>query len=402
MVACMFTLAPTVSIMGFTNVTRPTGPKSMRPNGRNNGRRLIGQLNKAMDRTSDSVLHRVRGQSGERINMHSRQPPKGPLPRGPRDSRPQNRPFNNGIPSGPKGNTPNRNQPMVNPQFSQQQQMQLFSLLSQMMTPNGQNMMMPGMAGMPAPAINPNFRGQNQSNGKSLFDRVEGRPHQNRFNHNKPLSNGNKPQPQSQGDTEMGEDITMDDGAQKSTSELGPETICKFNLKCTKADCPFAHQSPAAPPGTAIDLNDTCAFGAACQNRKCTGRHPSPAQKTAHKAEQDCKFWPNCTNPHCPFKHPTMPLCRNGADCQVEGCKFTHVQTTCKYNPCLNKTCLYKHAEGQKRGKFGDMVWTPDKEKAKAQGQSHVSERKFIADDGEEELIVPAGDDGPDDVDVAV
>ena len=396
MAACMYIM----SVLRISLIPpRPTGPKSMRPNGRNNGRRLIGQLNNAMDRSHDSVLHRVRGQSGERINMHGRQPPRGPLPRGPRDSRTQNRPFNNGIPHGPKGSLPNRNQPMMNPQFSQQQQMQLFSLISQMMTPSSQNMMMPGML---TPAINPNFRGpQNQSNGKSLFERVEGRPYQNRSHHNRPLSNGNMPHPQSQ-DMEMGDDTAMDDGTHKSTLELGPETICKFNLKCTKADCPFAHQSPAAPPGTAIDLNDTCAFGAACQNRKCTGRHPSPAQKKTHQAEQDCKFWPNCTNPHCTFKHPTMPLCRNGADCQVEGCKFTHLQTKCKYNPCMNKVCPYKHEEGQKRGKFGDMVWTADQDKSMNGNESHVSERKFIADDGEEELIVPTGEEGLDDVDVAV
>ena len=377
-------------------LSRPTGPKSMRSNNRGNGRRLISHVNRAMDRSNDSVLHRVRGHSGERVNMHNRQLPKGPLPKGPRANGPQNRQFNNGLQNGARGPPPNRNQPMMNPQFSQQQQMQLFNLLSSMMSPNGQGMMMPGM---PAPAINPNFRSQNQSNGKSLFDRVEARPHHNRPYNDKPMTNGNVSQPQSQ-DTEMGDDTALEDKPQKATSELGPDTICKFNLKCTKADCQFAHQSPAAPPGTSIDVNDTCAFGAACQNRKCTGRHPSPAQKRTHQAEQDCKFWPNCTNPHCPFKHPTMPLCRNGGDCKVEGCKFTHLQTMCKYNPCLNKVCPYKHEEGQKRGKFGDMVWTADQDRPKS--QNHVSERKFVTDDGDEELIVPAGEDGPDDVDVAV
>src|SRR5271163_3959778 len=48
-----------------------------RPPGR--GGRLMGHLNRAMDRTGDSVLHRVRGQSGtERINSHVRGAPKGP------------------------------------------------------------------------------------------------------------------------------------------------------------------------------------------------------------------------------------------------------------------------------------------------------------------------------------
>lgn len=64
---------------------------------------------------------------------------------------------------------------------------------------------------------------------------------------------------------------------------------------------------------------------------------------------------------------------------------FTHVRTMCKFNPCLNADCPYKHAEGQQRGKFGDKVWT-----AEGGGKEHVSERKFIDDEmAEEELIVP-------------
>jgi nuclear polyadenylated RNA-binding protein NAB2 len=345
----------------------------MRGNGRQGGRKLIGQLNKAMDRTGDSVLHRVRPQSGERINMHNRQPPKGP--RGGM----QNRQFNNGVPNGPKGPGINRNQPMMNNQFSQQQQMQLFSLLSQMISSP-----MPGMPGMPAPVINPNFRGNqgNQGSGKSLFERIGGRQQNGNF-HGK-HHDGNKPQDGS-------DDVAME-GTETSKPELGPDTICKYNLKCTKADCIFAHQSPAAPPGTNIDVSDTCAYGVACQNKKCTARHPSPAQKKAHQAEQDCKFFPNCTNPHCPFRHPDMPLCRNGADCKTEGCKFTHLQAKCKFTPCLNTSCPYKHEEGQQKPKLGysDMVWTPE---TAAKKNNHVSERKFVDEGVEEELVVPDQED---------
>ena len=79
-------------------------------------------------------------------------------------------------------------------------------------------------------------------------------------------------------------------------------------------------------------------------------------------------------------------MCRNGADCTREGCKFTHVNITCKYNPCLNATCPYKHAEGQKRGAFNDKVWVADGGSEK----EHVSERKFVDNEVEgEELIVP-------------
>ena len=49
----------------------------------------------------------------------------------------------------------------------------------------------------------------------------------------------------------------------------------------------------------------------------------------------------------------------------------------------MNPTCAFKHADGQKRGKFQDKVWVANDSK------EHVSERKFVDDDGKEELIVP-------------
>ena len=129
------------------------------------------------------------------------------------------------------------------------------------------------------------------------------------------------------------------------------ETVCRFNLRCQNRDCKFAHQSPAAPPNTTVDLTDVCTFGAACKNRKCVGRHPSPANKAAHQSEQDCKFFPNCTNPHCTFKHPCKPACRNGGECKVPNCPFTHLKVACKFRPCTNRFCGFLHEEGQ-RGTF--------------------------------------------------
>jgi hypothetical protein len=110
----------------------------------------------------------------------------------------------------------------------------------------------------------------------------------------------------------------------------------------------------------------------------------------SHQAEQICRFFPNCANPACPFRHPTMPLCRNGADCTRPGCKFTHLQTACKFNPCLNVSCPYKHTDGQKRGAYDDKVWTA--EEGKSEEKPHVSERKFVDDETgeEEELILPS------------
>lgn len=370
----------------------------MRNGGRLGNKRLIGQLSKAMDRSSDAALHRVRPQQGtERINTHSRQPPKGP-----RSDGIKIRGTHVGVPTGPLHGPPNRGPAAALMQMTPQQQMQLFAMYEQqarMMTeilnPQQQQMLMP--------AVNPAFRNggppQPPQPGRSLFDRIERNPQQRngpKQNHRALTNgagphNGNTSTPKAQGDVDMGNnDLTSSmevESSQSAPMEPSPETICKFNLKCTKADCIFAHQSPAAPPGTTIDVSDHCSFGAACKNRKCVARHPSPAQKSTHQSEQDCKFFPNCTNPACPFRHPTMPMCRNGADCTREGCKFTHVRTKCRFNPCLNPTCVYKHEEGQKRGKFDDKVWQAEG----SQEREHVSERKFVVEDeaGEEELIVP-------------
>ena len=59
----------------------------------------------------------------------------------------------------------------------------------------------------------------------------------------------------------------------------------------------------------------------------------------------------------------------------------------CRFNPCLNPSCSFKHVDGQKRGKFEDKVWTADGSK------QHVSERKFVdEDESVEELIIPGSE----------
>ena len=380
----------------------------MRNGGRNGNKRLIGQLSKAMDRTNDAVLHRVRPQQGtERINMHNKQPPKGPRNDLSRNQRmlPNGRPLgmsNGGIPNGGHA-------PLV--QMTPQQQMSLIAMyeeqarmMSQIFSPQQQQLFMPGLA---QPAINPVFQNghvQTPQQGRSLFERVESIPQrQNKAFNRHPQPNGGPFHPRNQQNGASGTDSlptfvngdlssSMEvESSQTNPSEASPDTMCKFNLSCTKKDCPFAHQSPAAPPGTTVDVNDQCPFGAACKNRKCVARHPSPAQKAVHHAEQECKFFPNCTNPSCPFRHPTMPMCRNGADCTREGCKFTHVKIMCKFNPCLNATCPYKHVEGQKRGAFDDKVWVADG----GQEKDHVSERKFVDDEMAGEELIIAGNHAP-------
>ncbi|MCJ1424223.1 hypothetical protein MMC29_002110 [Sticta canariensis] len=390
---------------GIQDGAIPTEPKSMRNGSRNGNRRLMGQLSKAMDRSSDTVLHRIRPQQGtERINVHNRQPPRGPR----NDTARNQRMPQNGRPMGmPNGGMHNGVHGGLNMQMTPQQQMQLFAMyeeqarmMSQIFSPQQQQVFMPGM---PQPVMNPMFQNGGhhltQQPGRSLFDRVEDNPQrQNGSAIKLQQQNGNvseaKIQPDATMTTEIHHPSTNGDisssmeveSSQNNTTEPSPDTMCKYNLACTRKDCILAHQSPAAPPGTTIDFNDHCPFGAACRNRKCVARHPSPSQKVTHQAEQDCRFFPNCTNVSCPFRHPTMPMCRNGADCTREGCKFTHVKIMCKFNPCLNPLCPYKHVEGQKRGVFDDKVWVADG----SQEKEHVSERKFVDDEMvEEELIVP-------------
>ncbi|RYP68258.1 hypothetical protein DL771_006760 [Monosporascus sp. 5C6A] len=370
----------------------PTGPKSMRNGNLRGGRekRMFGQMAKAMDRTNESILHRVRGTTGnERINAHNRAPPTGP--RG-GSGRLNNRAMNTraaGIAAGLNGMA--QSQGMggmpgahgmsgmndMNWMMQPGSQEQIFSLLQQ------QNQMMAALQQQLAQQT----QGSHRGHGRSLFDRVQS-SRGNNYKRGGHHASGHRPHQNDSGNTNGaggdGEDVDM---TQSKREPQNPETtVCKFNLACTVKDCKFAHQSPAAPPGITIDLNDVCSYGAACKNHKCVGRHPSPATKRAHQIEQDCKFFPNCTNPKCPFKHPEMPVCRNGGDCAVEGCKFTHLQTMCKYKPCTNRFCPYKHEEGQ-RGTFQDKVWTADG------SREHVSERKFVDNNGPEELVVPGAED---------
>jgi hypothetical protein len=302
-------------------ISSPTGPKSMRNGGKqqNTRGRMLGQMNKTLDRNSDASLHRIRGGGGVgRINSHSnREPPKGP------------RNMNNRMQNMGQMNSPLTQNAIMG--ANPQQQMQLFKMLEEQSRMMAQ-IMGPGQH---APAINPAFfNGQQQQQqqqqqqslaGRSLFDRIE------------------KPRKNSNFKNKHAEDEAMDTDAPENGDDEQPKEPsaipCHFQLSCTNPACHFGHQSSAAPPGIALDLSDKCSFGAACTNKKCVGSHPSPAQKRQHLSTQvDCKFYPNCTNPSCPFKHPTTPPCRKGADCpdRDSGCQFSHSDIMCRYTPCLN------------------------------------------------------------------
>ncbi|KAG5933843.1 hypothetical protein E4U53_000849 [Claviceps sorghi] len=362
-----------------SQLNAPTGPKSMRSGNSRGGRdkRLLGHMSRAMDRSADTALHRVRGGGNERIAAHGRNPPSGPRNVQGRMQR-NNRAgvIQAGLAAGPQsgawmmtGQPPNQMELMA---MLEQQNQMMYQLSQQLMNGTMNN----------SHSNHHNGGFGNQRRGKSLFDRVQD-PNKKRNNYN---SQGNA-NGHAKETNEGGQDVEM--SGEKHEPPNPEETICKYNLHCTNKECKFAHQSPAAPPGASIDINDVCSFGAACKNRKCVARHPSPATKLAHQSEQECKFFPNCQNPRCPFKHPSMPLCRNGASCTTEDCKFTHVTTQCKFNPCLNPVCHFAHQAGQQGG-FKDKVWTANS------STEHVSERKFVDENAPEELVKPDEDDMAD------
>ncbi|KAG8449075.1 hypothetical protein GDO86_015938 [Hymenochirus boettgeri] len=80
---------------------------------------------------------------------------------------------------------------------------------------------------------------------------------------------------------------------------------CKFDAKCTKADCPFTHASkrfpvpqtkpvsvPSSQPGTQI-----CRYFPACKKTDCLFYHP-----------KHCRFNNQCTRPDCKFYHPSVSV----------------------------------------------------------------------------------------------
>lgn len=371
----------------------PSGPKAMRNGagaGRGRDKRMLGQLNSHLNRDQGlpDSLRKIKGAAGGqgRINAHAgRDPPRGP--KGQNLANGVQRMMNGGGRGGRGGamgamNPMSQSNAMMQPMDPQQQ---MFYQMMEMQAAMMQQMMEGGQM--------PNFPQQN-GQGKSLFDRVDKR------------QNGHfKGRQQSRATDSQNGDAAS--SSMEVDSKKEPfDTVCRFNSNCTNPNCPYAHQSPAAPPGQTMDLTDTCSFGAACENRKCAGRHPSPAQRTQHlKQEVDCKFFPNCTNPSCPFRHPDMPLCRNGADCSVAGCKFTHSKIMCRYTPCTKPFCPFKHVEGQ-RGVFKDKVWTatdgvPNVEGEDTMNSAGGTSNRFASlhenQDQPEELILPGQQQQGDD-----
>ena len=388
-----------------------SGAQTARP--ARGGGRMLNQLNKNM-RNDDSALHRVRGAAGGigRINSHNG-PPKGPrgqnvgrgieamangrgmgnanmrmggnpmMGGGPMGATPGMPPMGQNMPGMPPMGNQNGMPGMLNPQ----QQMALMQMYEQ----QAQMMQQIFSGGSPAGFVNPNFAQNNRGGPKKTLQQRMDRPARGGMNPSTKFT------PKKEGqDTEMGGSTENGEGMDVEINRQEPaSTMCRFNLKCTNPDCHFVHQSPAAPPGTPVEMGQDCEFGAACKNRKCVAKHPSPAQRQKFQAEQDCVFWPNCRDPTtCPYKHPTEKACFKGGDCTTEGCPFAHTSVKCKFNPCLNSRCTFKHEPGQR--KITTNVWKAGGNQEK----EHVSERKFIDEEVPEEQILPGQAPANESVDV--
>ncbi|KAH9825664.1 nuclear polyadenylated rna-binding protein nab2 [Teratosphaeria destructans] len=341
----------------LTATDSPTGPRSMRNGsdagrGRGRGGRMLGQMNRNMDRSQDDPLRKIKG-AANRIDAHA-----GRTPRGPRGSNVANgiqRAMNGGrgghqgmaqmnmMPNGPIGNM---NDPQNQLAFMQMMQMQA-EMMQQLFANGGQ---LPNQGGSQKTG-----RG-----GKPLFDRMDGKRggRGGRQQSHASLQNGDAA---SSGGMDLDKPLT-------DTSKPKFDSLCRFNMHCTNPNCEFAHQGPANKnPSVIVDMSDTCSYGAKCQNIKCIARHPSPAKRhqyntmyTAEKSETICRFYPNCANgTACPFKHPDVAPCRNGGDCQDSNCSYAHSSITCRYNPCTVPSCRFKHTEGQ-RGTYKDKIWTAE------------------------------------------
>uniref|UniRef100_A0A6I8S7H4 Zinc finger CCCH domain-containing protein 14 n=1 Tax=Xenopus tropicalis TaxID=8364 RepID=A0A6I8S7H4_XENTR len=77
---------------------------------------------------------------------------------------------------------------------------------------------------------------------------------------------------------------------------------CKYDAKCTKADCPFTHASKRFPVPPVKPVSTT--------------------SSSSHPSCQPCRYFPACKKTDCPFYHPKH--CRFNTQCTRPNCKFYH------------------------------------------------------------------------------
>ncbi|CAH1790723.1 unnamed protein product [Owenia fusiformis] len=128
---------------------------------------------------------------------------------------------------------------------------------------------------------------------------------------------------------------------------------CKFDAKCTRADCPFTHSTKhLAQPQR----------GPVAKFAPIQTAHPVlplPPSNSQNSRQTNCKFYPECTNMNCPFNHPKM--CRYGVGCgRKDTCSFTHP----------------KVPTGSK------LKWKAGQSNPTTSQSHHISERKFVISTG--------------------
>lgn len=149
--------------------------------------------------------------------------------------------------------------------------------------------------------------------------------------------------------------------------------LCRYNDKCRKSDCTFAHSSPAVKgnPWGLVLSEESCKYGRGCDDANCVLVHPSPTTDNSFNPSTDiiCGQFPECHYPNCRFMHPHK--CNTGVSCETKDCTYWH-PTACKFNPCLKPSCSFAHApyQMQRRNASATKTWN----------------RKFVVDGAVESL----------------
>ncbi|TRY88473.1 hypothetical protein DNTS_005154 [Danionella cerebrum] len=99
---------------------------------------------------------------------------------------------------------------------------------------------------------------------------------------------------------------------------------CKFDAKCTKADCPFTHVSRrlGSLPTRAAPVSSVCRFFPDCTKMECPFYHPKP-----------CRFAALCKRAGCTFYHPSAAVPPRSA------LKWTKTQS--RYQRPLGHRCIH-------------------------------------------------------------
>lgn len=142
-----------------------------------------------------------------------------------------------------------------------------------------------------------------------------------------------------------GTEPTSDSNDEQRTDDDEKKERCKFWPFCKKeAECIYAHpteqckQFPSCKLGAdkCLAIHPLCKFDLHCTKNDCPFLHIAKKQQLPlptvqpHVMHVECKFYPNCYNPNCPFIHPK--LCLYGSNCKNPVCTFKHLSAETPHN----------------------------------------------------------------------